>query len=1482
MPKYDIIPIDGFGSMNTALAPTLIKDHECVDAVNLQQVQTGWWSARLGSDDFPIHKSQGFTNNPVDVRLIGEYTTTTGTPAVGSPGVEAVGVNYVVVFCNTDAGATIAVYRDVSFTFIKKWEVSADGLLDVDGVTTVGLVAETELIIKCRQAQGKLVIPLPTNKVVNIWIENGIWYAAKVSTKEMTSPNFPNSGVSTVVIDVRNASGQENFGQVQGSLVVFPYKPVTNKAIEQTTTANHHTIGATTGQGAYGQRIVCRADDQSGIEYVDCLQNPNMDTEGQPFKFDGVQVGYTLRNSPHTGLGYASAIDITFRPTGQVEGFDALAGDAKRAVIPESRWGYRFVYQFADGTYSNPSSDMWVGDMEWSVLTQTDATNLHSVFASDFYGEPVSGLESISTAASDIAVNGTTVTVQTGDGAKYPPTPFFLLISDNVNTDLAWCTNRTGDVLTFSRGLGNHAFTHGVAGDPVNLRAYFDASSKGLAAGGTSASYETGAFSVLQSFKSKIYDPSHPHYSDDVWVTIPIDNTAVFGQSFQQEIGLYGDNDTGDLSTVLAPGVDSGNPRATNFGFTELIDSSNRLSKAAGFTLNCNDTDINWTKIGGIGVWGNPQTNTHIASGARSAYLGTGASKIAPNLVITPDPKQGMDYISNSVGALQPYLILDGMIDWEFFANPDNNASDRNLTIVYRALSDEAAHNYPSQEFYSFRRLIPCKRFLWDWQLSRTVPTSVIFNCPRIQLKIQSSDIPPNAVNLLIFRTLNSYDPAFNATQFGLIQTVPIQPNTDVTFFDTVTDQPNSQPNNQSIDFSVSPSDYQGLRNGIACADIELKGERANYARSLTEYYLPYPPRNQQQNTNDSSQPMNTDCRFVAVTSTDTNAFPAADYVAYTGMNPQAATRYLLVYRDKNNVTSLPVIPYVFDGRGSTGDNWVVHGYFLGHGYDDSIQYLDIYRYDYTRGTGDYYVLVTTLTKSSGGVFYDDLAQTTNTSNLYSVGSNTSMAGTIAVTHGSASIVGTGTSFTLLSKGQVILIDGLQYTVATITDNTHMTVSTLYGGATASGLSFVWQQSFGVWKTIQDPSGVRFSEPQRPEFILQTSLQDVFPGDGEDVACLTVQKDNLVVFKPNSMHRIMLDTNIKSPQEERLETISLTEGCIAPNTLVNHGDILYYLSNKGLREYNGTTWRNFDELIYNDIQKFCRFDDVESFTACWMPHYGQYWLSINTHHYDVTTDNAVDLLNTDATLTFPNGIGATIPVGMPFSISDGANTDTGYILSVTGDVATIDRFGTTHTFLSGSTVTVFYEPTYVYVFDIEDKIVSRFLFDWKKYYYTKRNGFVVSSLIENPAFVAGDTGSLPFLVEDGGINGTTADDATDASIFDVSWKGKQFIGASANHIKRVRRWRLRVVHSSQVSKQISPLAAMLSMTNAGMEPSNVTTESPVHYHKVPSSGVGEDNVQFTALDVVRGADFQPQFTCGAENFVVKGIEIFYHLLRRDS
>jgi hypothetical protein len=102
--------------------------------------------------------------------------------------------------------------------------------------------------------------------------------------------------------------------------------------------------------------------------------------------------------------------------------------------------------------------------------------------------------------------------------------------------------------------------------------------------------------------------------------------------------------------------------------------------------------------------------------------------------------------------------------------------------------------------------------------------------------------------------------------------------------------------------------------------------------------------------------------------------------------------------------------------------------------------------------------------------------------------------GTVAVTNGSASVVGTGTNFNAAAQnGKRIRIGTAFYTISVVADATHLTLSTNYTGTTASGVSY---QAFGSWDdNWQDAGSVLTGYLNFQPFSYQGDI--VFPRQGK-------------------------------------------------------------------------------------------------------------------------------------------------------------------------------------------------------------------------------------------------------------------------------------------------------------------------------------------------------------------------------------------------
>lgn len=84
----------------------------------------------------------------------------------------------------------------------------------------------------------------------------------------------------------------------------------------------------------------------------------------------------------------------------------------------------------------------------------------------------------MSTLASGITAGATSLTVATGEGARFPTKRFWIILADTAEDRLsptatrefAWCSSRSGDVLTVERGLQDSTASAWDSGDRVEAR----------------------------------------------------------------------------------------------------------------------------------------------------------------------------------------------------------------------------------------------------------------------------------------------------------------------------------------------------------------------------------------------------------------------------------------------------------------------------------------------------------------------------------------------------------------------------------------------------------------------------------------------------------------------------------------------------------------------------------------------------------------------------------------------------------------------------------------------------------------------------------------------------------------------------------------------------------------------------------------------------------------------------------------------------
>jgi hypothetical protein len=142
-------------------------------------------------------------------------------------------------------------------------------------------------------------------------------------------------------------------------------------------------------------------------------------------------------------------------------------------------------------------------------------------------------------------------------------------------------------------------------------------------------------------------------------------------------------------------------------------------------------------------------------------------------------------------------------------------------------------------------------------------------------------------------------------------------------------------------------------------------------------------------------------------------------------------------------------------------------------------------------------------------------------------------------------------------------------------------------------------------------SGIRWSEPYRPDWIKGESFLEAKSGDGKQITGIASNYGNLVVFKETSMHRYAVQAS--EVPISRVDELEPDIGCIAPNTLINIDNALYFLSWKGFMMYNNNVFKKIDGLFDEELQFILKHVDVEFIrdaTCGYNPHFNELYLNI--------------------------------------------------------------------------------------------------------------------------------------------------------------------------------------------------------------------------------------------------------------------------------
>ena len=410
------------------------------------------------------------------------------------------------------------------------------------------------------------------------------------------------------------------------------------------------------------------------------------------------------------------------------------------------------------------------------------------------------------------------------------------------------------------------------------------------------------------------------------------------------------------------------------------------------------------------------------------------------------------------------------------------------------------------------------ERLLIPEQVSSFFPSSLLFNAPRVQLNIAKENIPKRATGIMIFRTLATHDNDWQPTKFGLVKQITLDKdaqgrNVDLSFFDDVKDT--------ELDFVTTPDEFDGIVNPLKSLFVRPLKEKVWYG-NIVETYQPYAPRGYVDNIENASGTGHVEdlspndlvpysklasWKELVVDNTQDNRD-----LGFKGTLRGKLHEYFIVFKDLNGEYSQPKLisdngnPQSVDFTSVPSNKLCAVVLILsGYPYNASIDKCEVYRRSYTFA-------------ATGGK---------TDPYFYKIG-----------------------DIKAEDEG-IFLDDGIEVNPAQKWAQYDDTAN-----------------EYPVSTPREDrlESSIAWSESGQPSWIKYENRFAFRDGDGDQITGMEVIYSELIVFKERSMHRVTLE-NI-SNNIGRVEEVSNTIGCIAPNTIICYDNTIYFLSWHGFMKYD--------------------------------------------------------------------------------------------------------------------------------------------------------------------------------------------------------------------------------------------------------------------------------------------------------------------------
>lgn len=458
----------------------------------------------------------------------------------------------------------------------------------------------------------------------------------------------------------------------------------------------------------------------------------------------------------------------------------------------------------------------------------------------------------------------------------------------------------------------------------------------------------------------------------------------------------------------------------------------------------------------------------------------------------------------------------------------DDLAIDYDGVIVRQGVWTDNSGSYANTYIENLEIILygQAQRFMGVEQLTAYFPSSLVFDAPRVGIRIDNADIPAKAKRLLIFRTRSSHSNDWQPNQYGLVDAVDIgrvqegddegKALSDVPgegdylgfyYFDKVKDA--------ALDFSYNVLDYEGLRKPIKSRFNMPLNERVYYFNFIEEYQ-PLTPRKFEYNEELE--------HLTQITNISAEVYPSE---GDSGFAAGETVYYKIVYKDATGIVSQVAASAGIEIAETLG---TVVLYFLPSGYDDTIDAFDIYR----SLDGVDYKYIGVVEHEDEGIFVDD---------------NTAIATKL-----------------LGSTDPVV---------------------------------------------AERNSGVRWSEPYAPDWIKADSYDQYNAGDGKHITGVMSVMGSIIVFKETSMYRQYIQG--QDIPFTRRDEISPILGLVAPHAKYLHNNYAYFLTHQGVYIYDN----NFPKKIDTQIEEELRFvlfenepNEIRDASMGYNPRYDMLYLNV--------------------------------------------------------------------------------------------------------------------------------------------------------------------------------------------------------------------------------------------------------------------------------